>query len=87
MAAEAQLLVDIWDAVRDVVPAGRRPDLAEAVVRAFANYGCEPADLHDVEDDPDLTQACQVVFDEDTAADDAEAANRRSGPDDADDWT
>jgi hypothetical protein len=64
MSNEAQMVVEIWDAVRDFVPASKRTDVAELILKAAAEYGFEAAGLADVvEEDSDLEDAYKTVFD------------------------
>ncbi len=63
MNIEAQMLFEIWDAVRDFVPVGKRSGVAETIVKAMAEYGFEATDLAEiVDEDEDLAEAYQVVF-------------------------
>ena len=73
MSAEAQLVTDLWDAVRDVIPASKREEAAIGLLRALEEYGFERADIAGIEeDDDDLASAFETVFDAD---DDDEEAN------------
>jgi hypothetical protein len=63
MSSEAQMVFEIWDAVRDFVPVSKRLDVAETIVKAMSEYGFEAADLAEiVDEDDDLAEAYQVVF-------------------------
>lgn len=65
MSAEVQLVIDVWEAVRDHLPPNRRVEAAFGIMRALAEYGLEAADLGDVEDeDADLAEAFGEVFGE-----------------------
>jgi len=66
MSSEAQLLNEIWEAVRDVLPAKARGDAALGIIRAMAVYGFEPVDLVSAADeDNDLTAAYNEVYGDD----------------------
>ncbi len=63
MSREAQVVVEIWDVVRDFIPVGKRADIAETIVRAFADYGFEEHELAEiVDEDNDLSDAFESVF-------------------------
>jgi hypothetical protein len=65
MSSEAELVIDVWDAVRDHVPHGRRSDIARDLLYAFADYGFEPGEMASiVDEDPDLRDAFDEVFPE-----------------------
>ena len=72
MAIEAQLVIDVWEAVRDLLPQAKRSDAAAGIVRAMAEYGFEGKDLGQiVDEDDDLAAAFEHVFgDEDSDEDD-----------------
>ena len=73
MNIEAQMLFEIWDAVRDFVPVGKRPDVAETIVKAMSEYGFEATDLAEiVDEDEDLAEAYQVVYSDVTDYDELE---------------
>lgn len=62
MTGEAQLLVEVWDAIRDYLPAAKRADSALGIVRAFHEYGFEARDLSGaLDEDRDLAEALEVV--------------------------
>ncbi len=63
MTRETTFLIDIWDSVRDFIPANKRADAAIGVVRSMAEYGIEASDLAAIEDeDRDLFEAYKEVF-------------------------
>ena len=39
MDNETKLALEIWECVRDIVPAAKREDTAEQVIRLFQEYG------------------------------------------------
>lgn len=64
MSAEAQLLIDVWEAVRDHLPARQRAAVALDIVNAMAEFGFEASDLASAEDeDHDIGDAYREVFD------------------------
>ncbi len=63
MSRESQMVVEIWDNVRDFIPASKRSDAAESIVMAAADYGFEASDLAEMVDvDKDLAEAYEKVF-------------------------
>jgi len=68
---DTQLVLDVWEAVRDSVPVAKRPEVANGIMRAFADYGFEAREICDVVDeDDDLEQAFVDVFHEGEYPDD-----------------
>lgn len=65
MKAESKLFVELWETVRDQLPAGRRLDTAFSMLQAFEEFGWESRDLADiVDEDPVLARAFSNLFDE-----------------------
>lgn len=63
MSNEAQVILDVWEAVRDHLPHGKRALIAQEVLYAFEEYGFEASDCASVVDeDPDLATAFGQVF-------------------------
>lgn len=63
MKSESNLVMEIWELVRDYVPASRRTDTALSILRAFEEYGMEADDLADILDEDDsLTAAYRECF-------------------------
>jgi hypothetical protein len=63
MSSEAELVISVWEAVRDTVPHNKRGDIAKDLLYAFAEFGFEPAELVSIADeDPDLSEAFEEVF-------------------------
>lgn len=63
MSNEVELVLAVWEAVRDHVPHTRRGDIAKDLLYAFAEFGFEPAELASIADeDPDLSMAFDEVF-------------------------
>jgi len=63
MTNEAELVVSVWEVIRDNVPHGKRPDVARDLLYVFADYGFEPGELASViDEDPDLADAFEDVF-------------------------
>ena len=66
MSSEAELVIDVWEAVRDHVPHNKRGDIARDLLYAFADFGFEPTEMASITDeDPDLRDAFDEVFPED----------------------
>ena len=65
MSSESQLILDVWEIVRDHVPHTKRAAIAEDLLYAFVEYGFERSDCASITDeDPDLSSAFDEVFDE-----------------------
>jgi hypothetical protein len=63
MSSEAQVILDVWEAVRDHVPHAKRAAIAQDVLYAFEEYGFEASDCSTiVDEDPDLASAFSHVF-------------------------
>jgi hypothetical protein len=66
MSSEVELVMTIWENIRDHVPHAKRSEIASDLISAFAGYGFDAADLATiVDEDPDLAQAYEEVFSED----------------------
>ncbi len=64
MNSEANFIMEIWNAVRDHLPAGRRSEAAAAIMQAAAEYGWDGSDLSDIIGEDDiLTSAFEDAFD------------------------
>jgi hypothetical protein len=65
MKSESKLFVELWEIVRDQLPAARRADTAFSMLQAFEEHGYDSRDLADiVDEDPVLARAFNTVFDE-----------------------
>jgi hypothetical protein len=63
MSSEAELVIDVWEVVRDHLSASKRADIARDMLYVFADFGFTATDLAEiVEEDPDLTAAYEEVF-------------------------
>ena len=63
MSNEAELVIGVWEAVRDVLPHNKRADIARDLLYAFADFGFEATELVSIADeDPDLSEAFEEVF-------------------------
>ena len=73
MSSEAELVLSIWEAVREVVPHTKRADLCKQIVYAFAEFGFDGDDLESIMDeDAELSEAYQEVFVDDEIDEDEE---------------
>lgn len=73
MSSEAQVILDVWDAVRDHIPHAKRASVAHDVLTAFVGYGFERGDCDTiVDEDPDLSAAFGDVFEVDEDDEDEE---------------
>ncbi len=63
MNAESTLFIEIWQAVRDLLPGAKRGDAAAALLSALVDYGFDASDLRDVPGEDDhLTAAFEEEF-------------------------
>ncbi len=63
MTNESQLLLLIWEAVRDNVKADKRLEIASQIVRAFEDAGFDPGDLGEAaEEDRIIDQAYRELY-------------------------
>lgn len=70
MKPESNLVVEIWDLVRDQIQPTRRLDTAVAILRACEEFGMEERDLQDIVDEDNyLSRAFHDVFDVETDSD------------------
>lgn len=50
MSSETELTLELWEAFRDAIPASKREDTANKLIKALMNYGADieelAADLH-----------------------------------------
>lgn len=66
MTSEAQLVIEIWEAVRDVIPFSKKSNAAIGILAAIAEYGFDRSELAAIEDeDDDLSEAFSHVFGDD----------------------
>ncbi len=71
--SEANLIVEVWELVRDSLPAGRRQEIAVGMLRSFVEFGFEKEDIADIIDEDDvLSNAFTEVFDEGEEYDEVE---------------
>lgn len=62
MEDEAQLLVEVWEAMKDFLPSATCNDAAQALVAAFTNRGIELDDLEEAaEECPYLERALDAA--------------------------
>lgn len=63
MSSEAELVVCVWEIVRDILPHNKRTEVAKDLLFAFADFGFEGDELVSIADeDPDLSEAFDEVF-------------------------
>lgn len=61
--SDTQLLLDIWEVVREHLSASKRTDVSVGIMRAFLDNGTEDADIAKVADeDRDLEAAYIEVY-------------------------
>ncbi len=62
---EAQLVIEVWDYVKEFMPAKRRQEIAASILKSFENYGFDPSDMKDImyeEDEAVLAKAYQELY-------------------------
>lgn len=58
-----QFILDVWESVRDNIPASKRHDAANGIITAALEYGFESAELAPiVDEDKDLAEAFFDVY-------------------------
>ena len=63
--SESNLVIEVWEQVRDYLPAARRQEAAVGIIRAFVEFGFDKEDFSDIIDEDDvLTAAFNEAFDE-----------------------
>jgi hypothetical protein len=71
MNSESKLIAEVWDLVRDCIPANRRLEIAIAFLQNFEEYGFDSRDMGDiVDEDAYLRRAYADLFDEEEEAED-----------------
>ncbi len=66
MNSEARLISEIWETVRDLIPAPKRSEIAQQHLRAFEEYGFDPEDMADlIGEDKYLEEAYKTLYEED----------------------
>lgn len=66
MSSEAQVILDVWEAVRDHIPHAKRSPIAQDILYAFEEYGFDGPDCASIiDEDPDLAMAFNEVFADD----------------------
>ncbi len=64
MKSESNLVIEVWEQVRDFLPVARRHESAVGIIRAFTEFGFEQEDFADIIDEDDiLTAAYNEFFD------------------------
>ena len=65
MNSESKLIVELWDLVRDHVPASRRTEIAISFLRCFEEFGFDSRDMQDiVDEDAVLNRAYADLYEE-----------------------
>jgi hypothetical protein len=62
MSSESELVLAVWDAVRDNLPYTKRSDIAKDVLYAFAEWFDAEELAPIVDEDPDLRDAFEEVY-------------------------
>ncbi len=71
MNSESRLILELWETVRDTIPAAKRTDVAMQWLRSFEEYSFDSEDFADlVGEDKNLEEAYHTLYDEDEYGDD-----------------
>jgi hypothetical protein len=63
MSSEAELIVNIWETIRENLNNSKRAEIARELLYHFAEYGFEASDVESICDgDTDLEEAYKEVF-------------------------
>ena len=63
MSNEVQLILDVWEAVRDNLPVNKRSEAAHGIMQAFFDFGFESREICGAADeDNDLEEAFYDVY-------------------------
>lgn len=63
MNSESKVVAELWDLVRDHIPANRRLEIAISFLRAFEEFGFDQRDMQDIlDEDKHLAHAFHDVF-------------------------
>jgi len=66
MKQESMMIVELWDLVRDSIPASQRLDVAISFLKTFEEYGFDSKDMQDITDeDLYLKRAYDDLYHED----------------------
>lgn len=70
MNSESRLISELWEAVRDTIPAPKRSDIAQQWLRFFEEYGFDTEDFADlIGEDKYLEEAYKTLYEEDPEED------------------
>ena len=71
MRRESMMVVELWDLVRDNVPASHRLETAISFLKVFEEYGYDSKDMQDITDeDPYLKKAYDDLYGEEEEEED-----------------
>lgn len=60
---EVEMFLELWDSVKDFIPAKSRDDVAEEFLGTLANFGVDPKELSIIaEEDRNLHNAFESLF-------------------------
>ena len=73
MRSESNLVYELWEIMREHVPAPRRVDTAMSLIRSFIDFGFEKEDFADATEECEvLRSAYNLVFEADEDEDEEE---------------
>lgn len=65
MNSEARLISEIWETVRDIIPAPKRAEIAQLHLRAYEDYGFSIEHMADlIGEDKYLEEAYKTLYEE-----------------------
>lgn len=63
MKSESNLVLEVWELMREQVPQARRGEISISLLRCFEEYGFESSDMADIlDEDEHLTSAYRAIF-------------------------
>ncbi len=73
MRSESNIVFEVWELMREYVPAARRESTAMSLIRSFVEYGFDHADFADAIEECDvLRSAYNLMVEADEDEDDGE---------------
>jgi hypothetical protein len=60
--SESNLVFELWEQVREYIPAARRTEVAVGFIKSFSDFGFEKEDFHDIIDEDEALSAAYSEF-------------------------
>lgn len=54
MSSEAEMVIEIWDNIKENIKSSDRKDVATCIIQAMLNYGFDYAELATIEDEDEM---------------------------------